>query len=81
MATQAKAINFQIKDGTLSGPADYMQARGNAKVDKMLSGKDELFNACLSYSPNVETAICVWLQTDYAAYLGEIEMMGWTKRA
>ncbi len=35
---------FAFDDGILSGPAAYMQARGNALVDAMLDHGDLIFN-------------------------------------
>ena len=62
---------FRIENDTLTGPADYMAERGNAVVDEILSGKRPTFDLFLTYSPTPETALCVYLQTDYASWLGE----------
>jgi len=62
---------FSIENKTLTGPADYMAERGSAIVDEILSGQRPTFDLFLTYSPTIETALCVYLQTDYAAWLGE----------
>lgn len=61
---------FKIVDGALYGPALYMQEQGNAKLDGILAGTDAAFNICAGYSPDIETAILVALQTDYAGWIG-----------
>jgi hypothetical protein len=57
-------------DGTFSGPAEYMGERGNALLDLIVAGADATFNATAHYSPDVETAILVRVQTDFAAWHG-----------
>jgi hypothetical protein len=61
---------FSIDGTRISGPAEYMRERGDARLHKLLAGQDALFNACAHWSPDTETAILVWLQTDFAAWLG-----------
>ena len=68
---------FTITDGALTGPALYMEEQGNAKLDRILSGKDQVFNLSSYLSPDVETAVLVALQTDFADWLGAREMLGW----
>jgi hypothetical protein len=57
-------------DGGLSGPKEYMEEQGNAKLDAILDGKDAIFLATAHLSPDMETAILVALQTDYAGWKG-----------
>jgi len=64
------ASKFTIANGVLTGPTDYMQETGHALVDRILDGKDSIFNITSHLSPSVEIAICVRLQTDYAGWLG-----------
>ena len=71
--------NFYFEGENFYGPASYMNERGNARLDRIISGNDELFNATAHYSPDIETAVCVWMQTDYAAYLGDKEAQSWMK--
>ena len=72
-------MKFEIVDGILTGPAQYMQEQGNAKVDKILAGDDTVFNMTSAYSPTIEIAICVALQTDYAGWLGMKQAENWLK--
>ena len=75
----ATAGRFTIEGDSITGPGDYMNEQGNAKLDKILAGNDTVFNMCVGYSPNIEVAICVALQTDYAGWLGFKEMMAYSK--
>jgi len=68
---------FSLADGILSGPQDYMLARGNALVDQILAGEDPIYNLTANRSPDVETAILVRLQTDYAGWLGLKQAERW----
>jgi len=61
---------FYTEDGSLFGPAEYMREQGNAKLDDILAGTDAAFNICVGFSPDVETAILVAMQTDYAGWIG-----------
>lgn len=74
---------FTMERGVVSGPADYMAARGNARLRRIEAGQDVVFNYGISrgVSGNVETTVLVSLQTDYAAYLGEQEMLVKQERA
>lgn len=73
--------NFSIENGTLSGPDNYMTERGNAQIDKVLAGEIPSFAIFLENTPTVEQALVVWLQTDYAAYLGDKQIAGWLQKA
>jgi len=70
---------FTLEDGILCGPRDYMEEQGNALLDKTLAGNDPIFNLTKDQSPDVETAILVRLQTDYAGWLGLKQAEGWLK--
>ncbi len=70
---------FSMEDGVLSGPRKYMEEQGNALVDKILAGEDMILNMTSGQSPDVETAILVRLQTDYAGWIGFREAEGWLK--
>ena len=70
---------FTYEDGILLGPRDYMLEQGNALLDKILTGEDTIFNMTKDQSPDVETAILVRLQTDYAGWLGIKQAQGWLK--
>ncbi len=68
-----------MEEGILTGPRAYMEEQGNALVDKILAGKDMIFNMTSGQSPDVETAILVRLQTDYAGWIGFKEAESWLK--
>ncbi len=70
---------FTLEDGILSGPKQYMEEQGNTLVDKVLAGEDVIFNTTAHFSPDIETAILVRLQTDYAGWLGLKQVEGWLK--
>ena len=71
--------HFTLENGLLCGPRDYMEAQGNALLDKILAGEDTIFNMTKDQSPDIETAILVRLQTDYAGWLGLKQAEGWLK--
>jgi hypothetical protein len=71
--------SFTLADGILSGPQDYMIERGNALTDRILAGEDTIYNLTASQSPDVETAVLVRLQTDYAGWLGLKQAESWLK--
>ncbi len=70
---------FSMEEGILSGPRDYMEEQGNALVDRILAGEETVFNLTAGESPDLETAILVRLQTDYAGWLGFKEAEGWLR--
>jgi hypothetical protein len=68
---------FKIEGGALYGPVEYMREQGDAKLDGILAGTDTVFNMTSHLSPNIETAILVALQTDYAGWVGMKQALGW----
>lgn len=76
---KATAGKFTIENNQITGPAGYMKAQGNAKLDRILAGQDTVFNMSCHLSPSIEMAICVHLQTDYAGYLGMMQTMRFCK--
>lgn len=70
---------FTYEEGILLGPRDYMLEQGNALLDKILAGGDAIFNMTNAQSPDIERAILVRLQTDYAGWLGLGQTEGWLK--
>ena len=71
--------DFTLEDGILSGPRDYMEEQGDTLVDRILAEEDTIFNMTNHQSPDIETAILVRLQTDYAGWLGLKQAEGWLK--
>jgi len=65
--------------GNLFGPGQYFDEQGDALLKKIMAGEDAVFNTCAHLSPDVQTAILVRLQTDFAGWLGQKEMEGWLK--
>lgn len=76
----AKAGKFRIENGSFFGPADYMNEEGNDRLNKILAGQDTNVNIMGHLSPNLETAICVWMQTYYAAWKGAKEAESWMSK-
>ena len=70
---------FTYEDGILCGPRDYMEEQGNNVLDRILAGEDSIFNLTKDQSPDIETAILVRLQTDYAGWLGLKQAERWLK--
>ena len=71
--TQAAVLTvgkFVYENGSISGPALYMEEQGNRRLGQILSGHDVVFNMSAHLSPNIETAILVLMQTDYAGWAG-----------
>jgi len=72
-----KPMKFSFTDdGSIRGPARYMNQRGNDLIDDILNNADDQFSGFLRHAPSTEQAILARLQTDYAAWKGqkEIEM-------
>ena len=52
---------------------------GGGLLDRVLAGEDTIFNMTNDQSPDIETAILVRLQTDYAGWLGLKQAEEWLK--
>lgn len=63
-------FSYDDEAGTVSGPAEYMREKGNARLADIEAGRDVVFNMTASYSPDIVTAILVNLQTDFAGWVG-----------
>ena len=67
---------FRIDDeGALWGPKAYMNEQGDAHLAKVLAGECVSFNMTAHLSPDVETAILVSLQTNYAGWKGVRDLL------
>jgi hypothetical protein len=75
MAGQIVGV-FSYEDGSISGPATYMQEQGNARLESILSGYDAAFNVALQFQPDIVTCILVMMQTDYAGWKGSRQFFG-----
>ena len=76
MATQKFTVcRFSLEDGILTGPAEFMAEQGNELVDKIAAGDDPVFNMTCHLSPNVELAVLVRLQTAFAGWLGQRQLL------
>jgi hypothetical protein len=70
LMTTKRVGAFTFQNGSIFGPAQYMKEQGNARLDRILAGQDTVFNFSASRSPDIETAVLVALQTDYAGWKG-----------
>jgi len=70
MVIEVGQFKIETRTGTIEAPAEYMNEQGNAKLDRILEGRDQVFNMSSHLSPNLHTAILVALQTDFAAWRG-----------
>jgi hypothetical protein len=66
---------FALEGDELNGPTRYMEERGFALLDRVDAGQDTSFNLTAHLSPSAELAVLVRLQTDYAAWLGQQELL------
>ncbi len=71
---------FTIDGDSITGPAEYMTERGNELLDRIMAGDDAVFNTTAHYSPDVEMAVLVRIQTDFAGWMGARQMMQWAER-
>ena len=69
-------FTFHGADSTISGPAAYMKAQGNARLAQIERGGSVADQMIIERAPDVVTGILVVLQTDYAAYAGYEQMFG-----
>ena len=82
MTTQTPVIvgRFSYQDGKVSGPAQYMNERGGARLDLLNGDMPESLEVMLRFAPDCPDktirTILVWMQTDFAAWMGE-KSMGW----
>ena len=66
-----KVGEFTYENGTVSGPAQYMTEKGNAKVEDILAGRSAVFNYGVGLpGANPAQLVLVALQTDYAGWRG-----------
>jgi hypothetical protein len=72
---QLNCGRFTLDGDTLTGPAAYMEERGAALVDAIVAGQDTTFNLTSHLSPSAELAVLVRLQTDFAGWLGQQELL------
>ena len=63
-------FTFNAEDGTVSGPADYMRAQGNARIAQIERGGSVADKLIIGNAPDFITGLLVVLQTDYAGYAG-----------
>lgn len=68
-------FSYNRETGEVSGPEEYMRERGFARIARIESGNDVVFNMGCVHSPNVETAVLVSLQTDYAGWKGTRQLL------
>ncbi len=66
---------FSLEGNELNGPGGYMEERGFDLIDRIQAGQDVTFNLTGHLSPSVEMAVLVRLQTDYAGWLGQRQLL------
>lgn len=67
---QVGSFFYNNQTAQISGPAEYMTTRFQAKMEKIYAGRDTVVNFGLGQGQEIISLIMVSLQTDYAAYLG-----------
>lgn len=73
-------FTFNAEDGTISGPADYMRAQGNARIAQIERGGSVADQMIIGNAPDVITGILVVLQTDFAGWHGSKVFFGEVSR-
>jgi hypothetical protein len=73
-------VTIEADKVSVLGPESYVKSEHYKKaMAKILAGESAVINmAPPGYS--LEHLIALALQTDYAAYLGHLEMMSWSKK-
>ena len=72
-------FTIDMEASIFEGPVAYMREQGNAKLDAILDSKDVVFNTVAHLSPDLETAILVAMQTDYAQWAGMKDVEAWLR--
>ena len=75
------AFTMDSETGTVTGPVEYMNDQGSARLARIASGNDVVFNMGCTRSPNVFVAILVSLQTDFAGWKGTRNLLAGLGRA
>lgn len=71
MKTTVGQFTFDPETSTVSGPAEYMRSDEYKRcIAEIEVGASAVFRAGVEYSPSVEVALLVTIQTDYAGWLG-----------
>lgn len=69
--TTVGAFTFDSDTSTVSGPAEYMRSDDYRRcIASIEAGTNHVFAAGCQHSPNVETALLVTIQTNYAGWHG-----------
>lgn len=64
-------FTYDTETSVITGPAAYMQSVEYRRcIAKIEDGTSVVFNAGMEHSPNLETALLVTIQTDFAAWHG-----------
>lgn len=61
---------FAVVGDTITGPRDYMEARGSDLIDRIMAGHDLVFNLTWEASPDIRVAMLARLQADWLAWQG-----------
>jgi hypothetical protein len=68
-------FSWDAETGTLAGPKEFMLEQGNALLDRILDGEDPIFNMTAHQSPTIPVAVLVRLQTAFAGWIGQQELL------
>lgn len=66
----AGRFTWHAATGTVSGPAEYMRERYDARVAEITAGRDIVTQMGIAQHGDTVLAVLVSLQTDYAAWAG-----------
>lgn len=76
-------FSYDPTTNALSGPVLYMQERGNGFVDNALRGRSASFNTMLGacrHGQDPLRTLLVALQTDYAGWVGQRQVLAQIQR-
>lgn len=69
--TTVGAFTFDSATSEVTGPAEYIRSAEYRRcVASIEGGTSHCFRAAMEHSPNLETALLVTIQTDYAGWRG-----------
>ena len=79
--TTVGRFTFNPETGSIAGPAGYLQSgKLESVMDKIHSGQSTVLNAGRQLGHGVINLILVAIQTDYAAWAGEQEILALSRR-
>ncbi len=71
MPTTVGQFTFDAETSSISGPADYMRSDDYRRtIESIEAGTNHVFRAGCEFSPTIEIALLVTIQTNYAGWAG-----------